>query len=807
MLLKINKFLFFISIYSVCSIAQPQVGQFEGKLDGTVHDKSSNTPLEYANIVIFNLRDSSQVNGTVTDPNGFFTLDVNRPGLYYVRVGFIGYKDLFIDTVSFNRNKRKISLGDILLEPYAYNLNEVVVEGKGAPITYHIDKKVINVSQQITSLSGTAVDVLENVPSVSVDIEGNVSLRGSGSFQVLVDGRPTILEASEALQQIPASSIENIEIITNPSAKYNPEGTAGIINVLLKKNALSGLSGVAEVNAGLNNKYGGETLFDYKMDGYQFSLGLDYNKRSFEMNSLGENRSYFQGVTSNLSSTGSGSRGRTSYGIRGSLGLNFDEKNNLIFGLRYGDRDGKMNNNSFYTKTLSNSNSVQNYLSSSSRNRSGSFYELNLNYQHKFDKSGHELLGEMGYEYSNNNENNLTTLTEFNQIASGQKSTEDGPDKEFRIKLDYTLPLSADNKFEAGYQTEIDISDEINNMFNYDVIAGDFIFQDHFSNHTKYDDIVHSVYSLYSGNLSSINYQFGLRSENTIRKITLLKTNDSFAINELDFFPTFHMSTKLSNNHQIMASYTRRIQRPRGWELEPFDTWMDAYNVRRGNPSLKPEYIDSYELGYQLFLGKSLVSLESYYRTNHNKIEHIRSIYSSEVNLITTENVGKSYSLGLETMLNFDPITDWNINLMGDFYNNKIEGNYFDQDFSKESFSWSMRFNNSIKVGPLTQLQLNGMYNSPVVSAQEERKAFFSVNFAVKQELFDRQLSLALQIRDLLRTSKHEMITQSPEIYQFSSFTPESPMVMLNIRFNFNNYNKKENRENQDRMNGMEDDF
>ncbi|NWF90540.1 MAG: TonB-dependent receptor [Ignavibacteriaceae bacterium] len=804
---RIAYFIYIVLILNCFINAQPGTLQFDGRIEGNVFDKHSKTPLEYANIVVFTISDSSQVNGAVTNPNGHFSININRPGVYYIRIGFIGYKDIYIDSLRLNRNTKTISFNEILLEPQAYNLKEVVVQGEGAPITYHIDKKVINVSQQFTNLSGSAVDILENVPSVSVDIEGNVSLRGSGSFQVLVDGRPTILDASEALQQIPASSIENIEIITNPSAKYNPEGTAGIINVLLKKNTLAGMSGIAEANVGLNNKYGGETILDFKMDGYELNFGVDYNKRSFEMNSISENRSDYQGISTYLNSKGTGARNRTSFGIRGSININLDDNNNLLFGVRYGDRDGKMNNSSFYTKSVSNTGSIQNYLNSSSRNRGGNFYELNMNYLHKFNEAGHELSSEIGYEYSNGNEGNTTTLAENGIITYGQKSTEDGPDNELRVKMDYVLPLNDESKFEAGYQTEIELTEESNNVFDYDTTSGDYIFKDQFSNRTKYDDIVHSIYSLYSGTLSNFKYQFGLRGENTNRKIKLLKNGESFTINEIDFFPSFHMSAKLSENNQLMTSYTRRIQRPHGWELEPFDTWMDAYNLRRGNPALKPEYIDSYELGFQLLMGKSLFSVETYYRVNNNKIEHIRSVYSPDVNLTTTQNVGKSYSLGAETMVNFDPLSDWNVNLMGDFYNYKIEGNYFDQDFSKKSFSWSMRFNNSIKLSSTTQVQINGMYNSPVVTSQEERKAFFSANAAVKQDLFERQLTLTLQVRDLIRTSKHESITQTASLYQYSSFEPEAPMVMLNIRFNFNNYKNREKRENEERMDTMEEEF
>jgi outer membrane receptor protein involved in Fe transport len=803
----ITKIILLITFPSVISISQPEIVPFDGNIQGHVYDKASKFPLEYANIVIFNLIDSSQVNGTVTNSEGYFSLPINRPGLFYVRFGFIGYKDFFIDTLRLNRNNKHVSFNEIYLEPQTYNLKEVVVQGEGAPITYQIDKKVINVSQQLTSISGTAVDVLENVPSVSVDIEGNVTLRGSGSFQVLIDGRPTILDPNEALEQIPASSIENIEIITNPSAKYNPEGTAGIINLLLKKNTLAGMSGILELNAGLNDRYGGETIWDYKMDGYQINLGLDYNNRSFEITSTTVNRSDFQDYSTYLNSTGTGTRGRTSYGIRGSLSIDVDESNNIVLGARYGDRNRKMNSSSFYSKSFSNSNIIQNYINSSSRARGGNFYELNLNYLNKFNNAGHQLTGELGYEHSNGDETNITDLIENNVITSGQKSTEDGPDNEFRVKLDYVLPFSEESKFEAGYQSELDLSEEYNNVYEYDVNLEDYIFKDQFSYKTKYNDIVHSLYSLYSGSIDNLKYQFGLRGEKTIRKIELLNTSNSFNINEFDLYPSFHMSTKLTENHQIMASYTRRIQRPRGWELEPFYTWIDAYNIRIGNPALKPEYIDSYELGYQLLWGKSLFSVESYYRVNHNMIDRIRSIYSEDVNLTSTENVGKSTALGVETMMNFDPINVWNVNLMGDFYDYRIKGSYFDQGFSRKSFSWSVRFNHKIKLTSSTQMQFNAIYNSPVISSQNERKGFFSTNLAVKQELFDKQLSLTLQVRNLFKTAKYESTTQSFDLYRYSLFKPEAPMVMLNARFNFNNYKKKDGNENQNGMGGMEDDF
>jgi len=316
------------------------------------------------------------------------------------------------------------------------------------------------------------------------------------------------------------------------------------------------------------------------------------------------------------------------------------------------------------------------------------------------------------------------------------------------------------------------------------------------------------MYSLYASEIGTFGYQVGARGEYTFRLIELTNTGESFSIDRWDFFPTTHFSYQFAQGKQMMASYTRRIERPRGWYLEPFETWSDAYNVRVGNPSLKPEYIDSYELGYQTYFGKNILSIESYYRITNNKIERVRSVYSPNVTLHTTDNVGKDYTFGGELMVNVDLLDWWNINLMGNIYNYQVKGVLNNNSFSRESNSWGIRFNNTIKISSSTRFQLNAMYNSPRVSSQGEREGFFAANVSVRQEFFNRQLSATLQVRDVFSTAKHNSISEGVNFYYESYRKREAPMVMLNISFKFNDYEQeRRNRDSSQNDNDDEEDF
>jgi outer membrane receptor protein involved in Fe transport len=769
-------------------------GNFPGKtLTGKVFDSATSEPIEYVNIVIYSQVDSSLVTGGVTNSEGFFNISMERAGRFYVEIKFIGY-DIEIREAQLIRGRLNVDLGEISIHPSAVNLSDVVVEGERLPITYQIDKKVVNPDQMLNVISGNATDILQNVPSVQVDIEGNVSLRGSQSFIVLIDGRPSVLDAQDALQQIAASSIDKIEIITNPSAKYDPEGTAGIINIIMKKSSDSGLSGIVNANAGKYDSYGGDFLINYQASSLKINLGFDYNQRTLPGNNVQNNLYFFEDNTSTVNSTGDIDRERINYEGRGGVEFALSPDDLLSFGARLGRRERQNFSDKIFTESSVNEPDDFNYLGLTDRSRSGNYYALNSNYSHTFGIKGHLLLGELFYSYRNSDE--FTITSEFSEEVqfSGKKTTEFGPSTDFRGKLDYIFPFSEFSKFEAGYQGEVDISEETNELYEFNPDNADYEFQSQYSNLNKYNRSEHALYSIYSNWLWEIQLQAGLRAEFTYRTIEVPTQNKSTNLDRIDYFPSLHSSYEFTKGRTVMASYSRRIDRPRGWALEPFDTWIDANNVRRGNPELQPEFIDSYESGFQTFLGEFSLTTEIYYRVTHNKIERVRSAIDENVSLTTFENVGTDYSLGAEAMLNFDPFNFWNVNLMGNVYNYLVEGILYEKPFSQESFNWQSRFNNNFKIGKSTQIQFNLNYNSPTVSSQGRWEGYFRSDLSVRQEIIENVLAATLQARDLFGTRKREFTSEGENFSSYNYYSFQSPVLMLNLRYTFNNFKPERKR-------------
>lgn len=802
MKLRIIMFILFAGISLPATYGQqPQRMGMGGTISGKVLDEQSNHGIEYSNVVLFNVADSAQVTGTVTNPDGEFELTGVRPGKYYVDVLFMGYERKRLN-VELGRGKMNVSLGEVKLAPTSISLDNVVVQGERAAFSYQIDKKVISADKIATALSGTAAEVLESIPSVTVDIEGNVSLRGSGSFTVLIDGRPTILDPQDALQQIPASSIESMEIITNPSAKYDPEGVSGIINVILKKNQSIGMSGLVNMNAGLNDKYGGEVLTEIKTPIVNATFGIDYNKRVFE----GENeqrRRYDYGDTlsSYINTIGDSRWGRKSFGFRANFDFMLSGMDVLGIGGRYGAREMLGSSTSDRLEFTSIDPAGSYSIDRSSRTRNGRFFSINTNYQHKFDLKGHELNVNADYGNHNPDEESLTELIRDFVVDEGKKNIEDGPSGEFEYKIDYTLPISETGKFEAGTEGELENSEDNTELYEYDLAQGAYILQERYSQLSKSLNREMSVYSIYSNSFGFFGYQLGVRGEYTYRQIELPKTGNKFNVDRWDYFPTLHFSYNFPSGQQVMLSYTRRINRPGGWALEPFETWADANTVRRGNPGLQPEFVNSYEAGAQTIVGIFAVSAEVYYRTNSNKIEHVRSGYETpdtlkNISLITFENIGSEKSLGGELLINYDVFKFWSMDLMGNLYNYSLEGAILGEPLDKSSFNWRVRTGNQFKFPIGLQFQINAFYNSPSISSQGDREGFFSVDLAVKKEFMDRQLSLTLQARNLINTAKDENTTTTPGYYSWSLNRRESPMMMLNLRYAINNF-KQQDRDRQ----------
>lgn len=781
----------------------------KGTIKGFVFDSLSNQPLEYATISLIKADDNSVVTGTITDATGFFKLNGIEYGKYSLEVTFIGYFTKKTNGIEISTSKKMVDIGQVHLKPATKTMEGVVVKADRPTMQYKIDKKVINVSQQHTSASGTAAELLENIPSVTVDIDGNVSLRGSTSFTVLIDGKPTVLEPSDALSQIPASQIENIEIITNPSAKYDPDGVSGIINIIMKKNKLQGMTGIFNLNGGTQNRYGGDILLTYRKEKFNFYVGGDWNNQEFQGESTTRNRTIANDTITYLNSRGDFTRGRSSKSIRGGLDYTLNPHNTVSLGFNIGNRDGSGKSKLTYNSWDSPQTFNDTYLSTEKSDRGGDIYNASLDYNHNFSKRGHTLIGQFIFERNESSDNDITKRIDSDNVTSGQKSTEKGPETEYRFKLDYTLPVGEKNKFEAGAQSRIEDENTTNNMYQYNPLTGLFDFQQLYSHKVDYSTNIHSVYSTYSGEYGKLGYQLGLRGEYTYRKITMVGEDQDFTLDRFDYYPTLHISYSLPMDQQVMTSYTRRISRSRGYYFEPFLTWEDAHNLRIGNPSLKPEYIDSYELSYQKNFGRNTFSVDLYYRITNNKIERVRSPYETTdpeyegtiLFLNSIDNVGKDYAFGSEIMLGLDFSKWWHADIMGNLYDYREKGSLLGEDFSNSSFNWSARFNNTFKVGKNTRIQLNGMYNSETVTAQGRSKGFLMTSLAAKQDFMKSKVSLTLQIRDLFQTAGHETTSKGTDFYTYRKFEPDSPMISMTLTVKLNNYRPDRKRQQTD--NGM----
>lgn len=761
-----------------------------GIIKGLVYDSYTNQPLEFATVSLLKASDESLTDGSITDVNGLFRLKDIEPGEYILEVRFMGYHDTRKEDIVLTEDQRSLDLGTILVDPMDEMLDEVVVVADRPTMSYQIDKKVINVSQDHTSASGTAVEILENIPSVTVDLDGEVSLRGSGSFTVLIDGKPSILDANDVLNQIPASQIENIEIITNPSARYDPDGVAGIINIVMKQNRLQGISGIANLNGGSYNRHGGDFLLNYRLNRFNFYLGGDYNDMDRPGQSLTRSESYGNDTTY-LNSTGDFERIRNSWGFRGGVDFNINPENTLSIAYRLGDGVWGSNSERNYEEwSMANPVPYQ-YLSLEEGERAGFAQTLTLDYKRDFNQDGHNILAQaiLSRRESDQGSMNMLYDTEMNAI-SGQLSNEYGPSSRYTFKVDYTLPFNEAQRFEAGYQTRISMQDENNDLFEYNLQNSEFVQSDLFSKQVGYNTIIHSLYAIYQGETGKLGYQAGLRGEYTDRLVEMVGEEVDYTLNRNDVYPTLHLSYKLPAKQEVMTSYTRRLQRVRGWYLEPFYTWDDAYNIRIGNPNLEPEYIDSYELSYQKRFEKTILSVDLYYRVTNNKIERVSDIYEDQPNVLlsTFENVGKDYSLGSEIMASFDPFSWWHVDLMGNLYDYRQQGELYGNDYSASSFNWNTRLNNDFTITPSTRLQLRGMYNSPTVSAQGERSGFFVTSLALRQSFFNNDLSLTFQVRDIFGTMEWESTNFGDDFYNFRNWDPNTPSFSLRVSYRINNY-------------------
>jgi len=794
----------------------PDGSDKKGKLTGIVVDGESNVPLESASVQLFSQKDSSLVTGTSTDKTGSFTLEP-RFGRFYLKISFIGYNNTIVNNIRINPQSPEVNAGTLKLTAgNEMTTKEIEVEAEVNAFENQLDKKVYNVEKTIVSESGSAVDVLKNVPSVTVDADGNVSLRGSSNVKILINGRPSAMlgnDPSSVLEQIPSKMIESIEIMSNPSSKYDPEGTAGIINIVLKKQQDDGYNGNVTVNAGTRDKY--NTSINLNLRKNKFNFYGSYNFRLFNMygNGATSKQTFFNNNTF-FNSQVSNSHGKMKSHM-GSLGMDYmpDKKNLLSLSGSLSWRDRNRNDLGTYLNYDALYNPTMMYFRNSDEDETGKGIDVNLSHKYKFDKKKEEL--NTAFQYSRSSEDESGNTNQYYDNGSSFLQQKDNTTYSIDIfsgQSDFYNPLGEDNKskFEAGVKgvyRSIN-SDYTSNYFDFNTQS--WYYNSLTSNNFRYKDQVYSTYANYGNTYKNFGYQIGLRLEQTFTKSEQLTSNQNFEHNYFSWFPSIYLTQAITKTNEIQLSYTRRINRPNLHVLNPFTDYSDPQNLRKGNPDLKPEYINALELSYMKYFTTINVSGAVFYRRVDDVINRFVTQLDSATTLMTFENMNNSQSYGLEFVVTGSLAKWWNLNGSTSYYYTKVSGSSsIGSTLDNSSNVWSGKLMTSFSFPDLFDIQLGYNYSGKMITATGSMDPMQTLDIAVKKDFFFKRLSLTLRVSDALNTQKFAVHTNQNDIIADMVRRRDSRTVFLSVSYRFgteqHSQERKRKRENVEENNNGED--
>lgn len=797
--MKKNIFLF-ILIIATLSLGATNTDPLEKiMLTGKVIDNDTKQPLEYATIVIKSL-DGKIITGGITDAKGEFSIQVAK-GVYDIYIEFISFK-----TKTFKRKEiaGNTDLGTITLEIDAQNLNEVVVVAEKSTVEVRLDKKIYNVGKDMTVKGGTASDVLDNVPSVSVDVEGNVSLRGSENVRILINGKPSGLvgmSSTDVLRQLPADAIEKVEVITSPSARYDAEGTAGILNIILRKGKANGFNGSVSASAGNPDNFGLSANLNYRTNKVNYFGSGGYNYRNAPGSSKSDvtylNPSEF---TPNFrNETRDYDRKNDNYNARFGTEYFLTDKTSLTGTILYRESDSDDLSTNISKEYDVNKILTQTNTRIELENEKDITKEYALNFMHDFDKDGHKLT--LDFQYENTAENSSAFISD----SYPERNFTDNETKNILIKGDYILPIGENSQFEFGFNTNLNQLNSDYLVEEFNETTNQYENNTNFSNNLDFEQNVFAVYSQYGNKINKFSYLLGLRMENTDRKISLLQTIETYDKNFTEFFPTVNLGLEFSDSESITLGYNRRLSRPGHWFLNPFESRTSQTYVRKGNVNLDPTYTNAFDLGYLKRWEKLTLNSSLYYQHAINNIEmaqneELRNVNGVETLVIiaTPVNLSSQDRYGFEFTANYNPIKWWRITNSFNFFKSVTSGDFNGISYDSENVSWFTRLNSRISLPGGIDWQTSGMYMGPSETAISERKGMVSLNLAFSKDVLKEKGTLALNVSDLLNTRKRESTDYSPTTIAENEFQWRKRQVMLNFTYRFNEKKKPQRQEREE---------
>lgn len=763
------------------------------KLTGIVQDKQGAVPLEYATITLIDTKNPTSITGGITNFDGEFSIEAPA-GIYDIKVEFISFEPLEFKAQKLFKNT---SLGTVKLEISAATLEEVTVIAEKTTVEYKLDKQIYNVGKDLTVRGASVSDVLDNVPSVSVDVEGNVALRGNDDVRILINGKPSGLiglSGTEALRQLPAESIERVEIITSPSARYDAEGSAGIINIILRRSKLQGLNGAITATAGNFGTAGLTGNVNYRTGDFNIFATGGYSVRGSEGNSF---NSRFEDDSSLIEES---EFDRDRGGLTANFGVEYylDDNTSITAALVVRDSDndnGTVNN---ITQTTNNGVFLSQRLAPETEVDQTN--QLSLNFDKRWENDGN-LTIEFQYENSEETEfvdiRNLSINTATALELETNETVED--QERFFAQIDFVQPLGDNARFEAGYRGNIS---ELDTDFTvFDNTSGSIELNTDLTNSLIYKENIHALYTQYGSKINKFNFLLGLRVEYTDIEIDQQTISDFRSRDFTNFFPTVNLNYELNEKETISLGYNRRIRRPRGFFLNPFPSRTSATNFFQGNPNLNPSLSNGIDLGYLNRISKSLTFNGSvFFRRTEDTFVFVfletgdTTIVNGEEEDVLTRtpvNLSRNDRIGAEGTLTYSPTKKWRINGNVNIFNSETSGEFDGIDFGASNFTWSARLNNKFTLPGSIDWQTRVNYRGPSVNAQSESEGIFSTDLAFSKDVFKDNGSLALNIRDIFNSRVRRADVNFPFPGE-SEFQFRERSINLSFTYRFNQKKKSE---------------
>ena len=786
----------------------------KGSLSGRVVDGETKNPVEYASVGVFNRSDSTLITGGITNAEGNFILEVPY-GQYYAKVEFLSYDDNLIPNINIS-NGQPLKVAQIELNMASSYLEEVTVQAERTQMVMALDKKIYNIGKDLSNLGGSATDILDNLPSVQVDVEGNVSLRGSENVRILIDGKPSGLvglSSNDALRQLNGNLVERVEIVTNPSAKYDAEGEAGIINIVLKKEKNKGVNGSFMVNTGWPHNHGGSVNLNLRREKFNFftNIGTSYRKNPGGGSNYQEFGDPIEKITDVANDR---ERGGINYNVRLGSDIFLNDFNTLTlsFLYRFSDEDNTFDTDYLDFYPMENLDSLTERRSLEKEGDEN--VEYSINYTKTFEQKGRKLSTD--FQYQNNNETEEADLVESSGIPNSmlipnqlQRSLNDELEERWMVQGEYIHPFNKAGEFETGFRyTDRTVANDY--VVEEQDDAGNYVVDSNFTNDFEYSEKVAAAYAMVGNKRNSISWQLGLRYEMTDLTTVLKNTNERNNQHYNNFFPSAFMTYNLTEKQSIQASYSRRIRRPRGRFLNPFPNIIDNRNFRTGNPNLRPVYTDSYELGYLLNLANSSFYTGVYYRHSKGVYQRIRFV-EDDITYQRPFNITARNDIGVEMNFSHEVAKWYSLNGNLNFFHSITEAgsitfNEQEVTFDQvEATSFSGRLNNNLKIAKIMNAQINVRYRAPRNTVQGKRFSITSVDLGFSRDVLKGNGTLALSIRDLFNTRKYRGETDLEGYFERSDFQWRSRTTQLSFTYRLNQKKQRQGRNNGGDFEGDEE--